>query len=56
MQISVKMPTGRIFTLYVKPFDTIESVKAKIEDKEGNILMIEMKLISNNIVLLFYFV
>ena len=35
MQIFVKTPTGRILTLEVDIADTIESVKAKIHDKEG---------------------
>ena len=33
--IYVKTPTGRTIGLYVKPNDTIEEVKAKIQDKEG---------------------
>ena len=37
MQIYVKTLTGKIktITLDVKPADTIENVKAKIEEKEG---------------------
>ena len=35
MQIFVKTLTGSTITLEVKPSDTIEEVKAKIQDKEG---------------------
>ena len=35
MQIFIKTQTGKTLTLDVKPSDTIETVKSKIQDKEG---------------------
>ena len=35
MQIFIKTLTGKTITIDVEPSDTIESIKAKIQEKEG---------------------
>ena len=35
MQIFIKTLTGKTITLDVEPSDTIETVKSKVQDKEG---------------------
>ena len=35
MQIFIKLLSGKTITIEVEPYDTIETAKEKIQDKEG---------------------
>ena len=54
MQIFVKTLTGKTITLDVEPSDTIDSLKAKITEKEGipvdmQLLMCEGKVLESGV-------